>query len=57
VVSLFDYTGRIVAKQTVKNFQSGLVKFDTRSLPSGYYAVSVRASEEGSSMKNLMICH
>jgi hypothetical protein len=56
-VSIIDMQGRIVASQVVRNFQSGQIKMDTRSFASGNYALSIRTSEEGSTMTNLMICH
>ena len=57
IVSLVDFNGRTVAKQTVKNFQNGQVKFNTNDLPSGNYFVSIRTSQEGRAATNLMICH
>jgi hypothetical protein len=56
-VSIIDMQGRVVASQVVRNFQSGQIKMDTRNLASGNYALSIRTSEEGSNMTNLMICH
>lgn len=56
-VSIFDMQGRVVASQVVRNFQSGQIKMDTRNLASGNYGLSIRTSEEGSNMTNLMICH
>ena len=56
-VSIIDMQGRIVASQVERNFQSGQIKMDTRSFASGNYALSIRTSEEGSTMTNLMICH
>jgi hypothetical protein len=41
----------------VRNFQSGQIKMDTRNLASGNYGLLIRTSNEGSMMKNLMICH
>lgn len=57
IVSLVDFNGRTVAKQTVKNFQNGQIKFNTNDLPSGNYFVSIRTSQEGRAGANLMICH
>lgn len=56
-ITIFDMQGRIASSQVVKNFQSGQIKMDTRNLASGNYALSIRTSEEGSAMTNLMICH
>ncbi len=56
-VSIIDMQGRVVASQVVRNFQSGQIKMDTRNLASGNYGLSIRSSEEGSAMTNLMICH
>jgi hypothetical protein len=56
-VSIIDMQGRVVASQVVRNFQSGQIKMDTRNLASGNYGLSIRSSEEGSTMTNLMICH
>jgi hypothetical protein len=56
-VSIIDMQGRIVASQVMRDFQSGQIKMDTRNLASGHYALSIRSSEEGAAMTNLMICH
>ncbi|MEY3242926.1 MAG: hypothetical protein RIR11_4365 [Bacteroidota bacterium] len=56
-VSIIDMQGRIVASQIMRDFQSGQIRVDTRNLASGHYALSIRSSEEGAAMTNLMICH
>jgi hypothetical protein len=49
--------GRIVSSQVMRDFQSGQIRMDTRNLAFGHCALSIRSSEEGAAITNLMICH
>ncbi len=56
-VSLIDFQGRVVSTQVQRNFQSGQITFEAKSLPSGAYSVWIRTTSEGSTMAKLLICH
>ncbi len=56
VVSLIDWTGRIVSTQLLKNFQNGQTSFNVSALPSGTYLVQV-STKEGNTMRKVAVCH
>ncbi len=56
MVSLIDWSGRIVSTQLLKNFQNGQTSFNVSALPSGTYLVQV-STKEGNTMRKVAVCH
>lgn len=54
-VTLRDVMGRPVEMQNLSNFREGKVQFNANRLPAGYYFVSIFTSEEGVTIKPVVI--